>query len=531
MNIRNLFLSVCLVLVLGTVAQGARPTAANPNGGAFTYLPLVTNGTAQDDNANEWVPTYTGQFQYGLNPGYYGSNWSDEAIYQLCYDAGCRTARNTLPDYFLAQWGTGIRVNTFNHIYNDLQFRQITTFLQGPRDEWRSTEVFDGQQSELWQGMYEPIWDNGENGTPVNDANRFAVYVWQVTSTYGDFIDFYEIINEPDYTYSSHGWEDAGQPGSWWVNPPQPGDMPNLNAPIYHYIRLLRIAYAVVKEYDPTAYVTPGGLGYPSYLDALLRYTDNPNGGQVTAAYPLTGGAYFDALSIHNYPQFGTRYYENGQWHPDRHSDKAVEVFLDSRAAFEKVLFDRGYDGQTYPQKPIIITEMNVARRQIDETLGGEVLQRNFTIKALVKAQQADIKQIYWFTTGETKNYDDPTATAFSLMGFYENLYRDTPGNQIITQQGIANRTTFQQLFGWNYDEAATVALNLPTTVDGAAFRQGNQFRYVLWAKTTQDNSETAVATINLPGSYTQVNWDGSSQQVSGTNLQLTGTPIFLTQN
>ncbi|MCA9956560.1 MAG: hypothetical protein KC434_17650, partial [Anaerolineales bacterium] len=103
MNIRNLFLSMCLVLVLGTVAQGARPTAANPNGGAFTYLPLVTNGTAQGDNANEWVPPYTGQFQYGLNPGYYGSNWSDEAIYQLCYDAGCRTARNTLPDYFLAQ--------------------------------------------------------------------------------------------------------------------------------------------------------------------------------------------------------------------------------------------------------------------------------------------------------------------------------------------------------------------------------------------------------------------------------------------
>ena len=179
----------------------------------------------------------------------------------------------------------------------------------------------------------------------------------------------------------------------------------------------------------------------------------------------------------------------------------------------------------------MIITEMNVARRQIDETLGGEVLQRNFTIKALVKAQQADIKQIYWFVTGESKNYDDPTATAFSLMGFYENLYRDTPGNEIITPQGIANRTTFQQLFGWSYDEAATTALNLPTTVDGAAFRQGNQLRYVLWAKTTQDNSETAVASINLPGSYTQVHWDGSSQQVSGSNLQLTGAPVFLTQN
>jgi len=527
MKIRVIGLIVLLTAVILAIST---TTSANPNADEYVYLPIILNGTAQGENANEWVPLYTGQFQYGLNPGYYGNGWTDTGIYQLCFDAGCRTARNTLPDYFLAEWGPTIRVNTFNHIVNNLQFDQITTFLQGPRDEWRSTEMFDGNQSKLWQGMYEPIWDNGENGTPVNDANRFAVYMWLVVDNYGDHIDFYEIINEPDYTYSSHGWENSGQPGSWWDGPPQPGDMPNLNAPVYHYIRLMRIAYAVVKEYDSTGYVTPGGIGYASFLDALLRYTDNPNGGQVTAAYPLTGGAYFDALSFHNYPQFGTRYYDNG-WHPDRHSDKAVEVFLSARDGHETVLFDHGYDGIQYPQKPMIITEMNVARKQIGETLGGEVLQRNFTIKALVKAQQADIKQIYWFATGEGKNYDDATAGSFDLMGFYENLRRDAPGNQIITQQGIANRTTYQQVFGWTVDEGATVALNLPASADGVAFRQGDQLRYVLWAKTTVDGSETAVSTINLPGTYTQVNWDGTSQQVSGTNMQLTGTPVFLTQN
>lgn len=530
MKIRAALLTTLLVCIAGTLVMESTTVMADSEADYLLYLPLISGGVDHGDNANEWVPPYTGQFQYGLNPGYYGNGWTDNDIYQLCYDAGCRSARNTLPDSFLAQWGATIRVNTFNHIVADLQFRQITTFLQSPRDEWRATESFDGNQSKLWQGMYEPIWDNGENGTPVNDVNRFALYVWQVVSNYGDYIDFYEIINEPDYTYSSHGWEDASQPGSWWQNPPQPGDMPNLNAPIYHYIRLLRIAYAVVKEYDATAYVTPGGLGYPSYLDALLRYTDNPDGGQVTAAYPLTGGAYFDALSMHNYPQFGTRYYENGQWHPDRHSDKAVEVFLNSRADFEAVLVDRGYDGQQYPQKPIIVTELNVARKQIDETLGGEVLQRNFTIKALVKAQQADIKQIYWYATGESMDYSNAT-TSFALMGFYENLKRDAPGNQIMTQQGIANRTTFQQIFGWTYDDAATMALNLPAGADGVVFRQGNQLRYVLWAKTTTDNDETAAATITLPGTYTQVNWDGSSQQVSGASLQLTGTPVFLTQN
>ncbi len=521
----GLFVLLTAVILAISTATSAKPHAEDQ----YVYLPIILNGTAQGDNANEWVPTYTGQFQYGLNPGYYGNGWTDNAVYQLCVDAGCRSARNSLPDYFIAQWGPTIRVNTFQHIVNDLQFRQITTFLGGPRDAWRSTEMYDGKQSKLWQGLYEPIWDNGENGTPVNDANRFAVYMWLIVNNYGEYTDFYEIINEPDFTDSSHGWEDASKPGSWWSNPPQPGDMTNLNAPIYQYIRLLRIAYAVVKEYDATGYVTPGGVGYASFLDALLRYTDNPNGGQVTAAYPLKGGAYFDSLSFHNYPQFGTRYYDNG-WHPDRHSDKAVDVFLSSRDEFEMVLFFHGYDGLQYPQKPFIVTELNVARKQIGETLGGEVLQRNFTIKALVKAQQADIKQIYWFVTGESKNYNEAT-NSFDLMGFYENLKRDTPGNQIMTQQGIAHRTTYQQIFGWTYDEAATVALALPASADGVVFKKGNQLRYVLWAKTTTDNSETAVSTINLPGTYTQVNWNGSSQQVSGTNLQLTGTPVFLTKN
>jgi hypothetical protein len=95
----------------------------------------------------------------------------------------------------------------------------------------------------------------------------------------------------------------------------------------------------------------------------------------------------------------------------------------------------------------------------------------SFTIKALVKAQQHGIRQRYWFVTGESKNYDDPTADPFNLMGFYENLKRDGPGQQQLTPQGIANRTTFQQLYGWQYAAAATAALSLPAQADGAAFR------------------------------------------------------------
>jgi hypothetical protein len=95
--------------------------------------------------------------------------------------------------------------------------------------------------------------------------------------------------------------------------------------------------------------------------------------------------------------------------------------------------------------------------------------------------------------------------------------------------KGIANRTTFQQLYGWTYDDAATTTLNLPATVDGAAFRQGAQLRYVLWAKTTRDRDETANATLSLPGSYDLVRWDGTIGTLDGANIALTGAPIFLT--
>jgi hypothetical protein len=139
------------------------------------------------------------------------------------------------------------------------------------------------------------------------------------------------------------------------------------------------------------------------------------------------------------------------------------------------------------------------------------------------------IRQVYWFVTGESKNLDDPSASPFDLMGFYENLRRDGPGQQRITDQGIAHRTMFQQLYGWSYDASATVALKLSTDVDGAAFRRGNQVRYVLWAKTKVDRSESASASISLPGTYTLVRWDGSSITVSGSAIALTGAPVFLT--
>lgn len=528
---RAFFRLMLLLLLLGSVSN----LAANYLPPSTTYMPIVMGN--HEITANTYVPSYSALFQFGLNPGYYGNGWDDQKIYAIGADAGAHSARASLPDSFIGQWGAAIRVPVFEYISTTLSFRENTVFLGEPRAAWRDTASYYSNngtpvQSKLWQGMYEPIWDNGENGTPVNDANKFAVYVWQIASTYGKYMRFYEIINEPDYTNSARAYANPGASGgSWWDSAPTPNELPNLNAPIYNYIRLLRIAYTVIKKTDPDSYVAPGGIGYASFLDALLRYTDNPDAGKVSSQYPLAGGAYFDALSYHIYPQYGGSYWDNGVggFVYVRHSDRMSQVFVNQYQTMNETLADRNYNGTTFPRKPSIITETNVSRKAFNNYAGGEEIQRNYLIKAIVKGQQLGILQIYWFATGEGADY----ATAqdeYQLMGFYENLKRDAPNNQIMTSEGVANRTTYNQLYGWRYDATATAALNLPSTIDGAAFRKNNQLRYVLWAKTTLDRNETASATINLTGTYTKVAWNGTSSTVSGSNIQLTGSPIFLTQ-
>ena len=52
---------------------------------------------------------------------------------------------------------------------------------------------------------------------------------------------------------------------------------------LFEYIRLLRVTRAAARLADPGARIAVGGLGYPSFLSALLRYTDNPDDGSVSA--------------------------------------------------------------------------------------------------------------------------------------------------------------------------------------------------------------------------------------------------------
>lgn len=367
--------------------------------------------------ANDVVPVYNTAFRLAVNPGYHGSHWTDEELGELAVGApslgidgaGVKAFRVPLPEEFLETYGYNIRVSAFNY-YSTLGLLDNTVFLENPSPAHQGPEEYcAGTQSEMFKNMYSPIWDNGENGTPVNDTNYAALYVYKTVSLYKDNVKFWEIWNEPDLDYSGTGWLPPGYPGNWWENIPDPCDY-KLQAPVFHYMRFLRISYEVVKTIDPDAFVTVGGLGFESFLDIVLRFTDNPVDGSLTSEYPLKGEAYFDALSYHSYPHInGTlRYWDNSCscFIHTRHSDAAADGMIDHKNRFETVLTNNGYDGTTYPKKPTIVTETNVPSKPFGEDLGSYEAQRNFALKMVVKSYQEDIRHLAFYQLADIKTYN-----------------------------------------------------------------------------------------------------------------------------
>lgn len=500
--------------------------------------------------ANDLVVPYEGYFGYGTNLGYYPP-WSAEQLGDLAFGnplvgvpgVGITTLRSALFEFFQEQWGYDFRVRTFKH-YQNLGDTDHVLFVGYPKWEHRDTTHYcDDIPSELFANLYEPIWDDGLNGTPYNDQNYYAAYLYKTVMLYKDYVKFWEVWNEPDYSFSAMSIYAPGVAGNWWENNPDPCDY-DIHAPIFHYIRMLRISYEIIKTIDSTAYVAIGGIGYPSFLDAVLRNTDNPDDGSIDEDYPLKGGAYFDVLSYHVYPHIDAslRTWNNEQqkFNYKRNTDEAVKGVIDLKDRFQAVLSKHGYDGQKYPEKEWIITESNVPRKPLNEGFGSDEVQRNFIIKALVESQKYNIKQFHIYTLGDEWNSDEATQQfeEYQIMGLYDKLTGRRLSEIKANDVGIAYRTCSELLYGKRFDAKKFEALKLPTGINGGVFRNDiGETVYVVWAETTQDQSEEARAILNLTKStgvrkFVQKYWHSSetkdSMLVEGKQINLTGAPIFL---
>ncbi len=464
--------------------------------------------------------------------GAFGNGWNDKTLATVISKAGGNTLRPTLPESFVERWGYSIRLNEFKYYAVDLGMKDITVFLEGPSEAHRDLTTYPGcsNSSKSFKNLYEPIWL--ADGT-VNPNNFYANYVYKLVQTYGPYVKNWEVINEPDLGSATRS--------NWLTRAPLPAEMSNFRAPFFNYIRMLRITWEVVKKYNPDDFVTPGGIGYSEFLDALMRYTDNPNGGAVSSQYPNKGGAYFDMVSYHVYPAHFLRKWDNtiGGFKYLHNSDYAAAQVVNHKNNLEAVLVKYGYNGTTYPKKHFIVTETNLNRRTVDWRYGSDAMQRNFGIKALVLAQKNNIKQVQIYGVGESINApaEGTSITSdYSLMGLYENLKRDVYGAEKLSPIGKTFKTTSLLIRDYAYDAGRTAALNLPATVEGGAFVKNGEYVYALWAKNPNDKTETYSQTYSFPAalnltSVDRYEWDysltGKNTQQLPTAITLNTTPSF----
>jgi hypothetical protein len=370
--------------------------------------------------ANDKIQPYNGSFRAGVNFDIY-RGFSDEDLATIAAGdeskgvagVSAKALRPGFFENFAELFGYDSRINAFK-LYDSLGLKDNTMIIGFPSDAHRDpTFHCPGVQSTVFKNMELPIWDNGENGTPVNDNNYYALYIWKTATRYKNYVKFWEVWNEPGFDFTGgKGWLPKGAPGSWWENNPEPCDY-KLRAPIFSYVRLLRISYEVIKSVDPNAYVVTSGLGYPSFLDAVLRNSDNPDGGKLTTTYPNKGGAYFDGIGYHAYPHFDDALRKYSDVKQDfeyfRHSDAAAIDPGRIKNQFEDVLKNYGYTGAQYPKKLFLITESNLPRKEFGNFIGSSEAQKNFMIKAFVNCIKNDIMQFHVFKLAEETDFSNAT--------------------------------------------------------------------------------------------------------------------------
>ena len=531
------------------------------------YISAQVNYTANDkvvnfgENDNEF-------FLYGSNCAWKNDYWPDEIMGTiLCSDPteygnegpNVNSLRPALYDRFVDKHGVEFRIPTFEH-YASKGAKVNTIFLSGPRDAYKNrTCALTSEEQNLpydlpasFKNIYEPIWIEKDGKKTVNPNNYYAQYVYNVSQNFKKYTRFWEVWNEPDLTYKGNGDKVSGTEGNWWDKDPDPCELHNLRSPIQHYVRLLRISYEVIKSVDENAVICTGGLGYSSFLDAILRNTDNPDAGKVTNDYPKKGGAYFDYVSFHVYPMYYLReWVGKDSQHPDgfsyfRHSDAATDAAINHQTKMKEVLVKHGYDGISYPEKGWILSETNVPSRKVkgnDQNgkkwfIGSDEAQRNYLTKIAITCQKNNIDAIYVYCPYD--NDKGGNEGEYDVMGFYRPL-QDRPGAKLnLKPGGKAWRTMVRLLADRKYDATETEKLGVTNIewkdkVEGGAFysRQTNDYIYVLWAKTSKDDNETASVKYKFLESMSvtssvHTDWNGVSITNEGDEITLSGSPVFV---
>ncbi len=492
----------------GSLPTGDSPTSGNSSGSADT-----TGTQGQETGTDTSEPEdLGGPFLRGMNFGFRNPKWGDPEMAWLAAQGGSNSARLSLPETHLNMWGYDIEVaDNMQYVADGLGHH--IAFLIAPIPE-HSTAPQGTPDWELAhyipKNLYEPAVVDGK----VNPDNYWAMYVFKTVDTYKDYVDTWEIWNEPDWVADYNftlGWEDSA---------PTAAQLVRFGGSIHDYVRMLRVSSEAAKLADPGAKIALGGIGYPSFLDAILRYTDEPGAGQVTADFPETGAAYFDVLNYHYYPL----------WTPGS-SDAGVDGFIALRDQFAAKMAEAGAAA-----RPFSVTEVGAPRSSYDGQPGGVEYARNFYVKVMTRAQAEGYLRADWFALS-----DGDHDSAFGEMGIYEDV-KDLAVKEdaVRTPTGVAARTHGLLLADALFDAGATAGLGLPGEAQGYAFRLPDARQVlVLWAR-AGGTDETAQLHVDLATSrsFELHAWDFSasasktpvSPDGGVIGLDLTASPVFLVE-
>jgi hypothetical protein len=505
---------------------GTEPTTATTGDGGTADPP--TTGPEQPTGTTTGDPDQTtgstggdtgepdelgGPFRRGINIGVRNPKFTDPDGAWLASQVGCNSIRVSLPEAHLVTWGYDIEASDVA-MYAEFGLDHHIAFLTTPTRD-HSTAPADVPDWELAhylpKNLYEPVLVDGA----INPNNYWAEYVFKTVSTYKDHVDMWEVWNEPDWV------PDWSVTETWDTDPPTAQQLVRFGGSIFDYVRMLRVTREAALLADPDAKIALGGIGYPNFLDALLRYTDNPDGGGVTGEFPATGAAYFDILNYHYYPL----------WTPGN-SDAGADGFFASRDAFAAKMAAAGV-----PERPYNVTEVGAPKSSIDGQPGGVEYARNFYIKVFARAQAEGFVGADWFILSD----GDP-GQVFGEMGLYQDI-KDLASKEdaVLSTTGVAAKTLNTLLEDSRADPAATAALNVGPDVRGYAFRlPDDRQAIVLWAYAPgTDESAQSHFDLATDRAFAVHAWDfsqtGTATPVAPEGgligLELTAAPVILIES
>ena len=492
---------IILVIIVAVVATYPNGTSV----GAYLKVP---------DSSNL-------QYRLGNDAGLYSNGWDDSKSAILGSMAGYDGWRKKLPEKHFETWGYNIEVGDCK-TNQKVGILDVVGFLAQPTPEHSSKITSDTEFCKPLN-LYEDIWDGDE----VNKNNYWAYYVYRTVSTYKNYIKIWETWNEPDFTRNYNAVN------NWDKNPPNPDDLTSWHGTIFEYIRLLRITYEIAKKVDPDCFVATGGLGYTNFLDAIMRYTDNPEDGSITRKYPAYGGAYFDCDAYHQYPKYGTTDLETGKNYNDYGSDSLAKKVVILKKSHHYIIKKYGF-GSKYPDKIFVNTETGVTSTKKDG-VGGNLERRNWIIKLALYAIEYDVKQIHLLNLVDNDSYGDFTDVGafISYEEAFKKLKDSSKGRLLLKKINLGK---------YVFDEEKTNKLreSLNNNITGIVLKRKfpkvenethyAKFIYSFWRYCEKEETSGEIELkLNLPFDPLFSDWLQNEKNISGREtIKVSSTPVFL---